>query len=88
MIDDVIKMWELQTPPNNCSDRAGTRTANALWIRAVPPDGLTRHLDEPFFDPPGRKVACKFVAHQSGSLEWSTPFALLRCNLACNLSSA
>jgi hypothetical protein len=45
MIDGVVKTWELKTPPNDRFDCIGTRTADALGVRAVGPHGLTKHLD-------------------------------------------
>jgi hypothetical protein len=45
MIDGVVKTWELKTPPNDRFDCGGTRTADALGVRAVGADGLTNHFD-------------------------------------------
>jgi hypothetical protein len=69
MIDDVIKIWVLQTPPNHRSDCGRTLTADALCVPAVRPEDLTCHFDELFLDPPGRKSAAGFIPHQSDSSE-------------------
>jgi hypothetical protein len=69
VIDDVDKAWEVKTPPNGGLDCAGIRTANAIGVRGALPEGRAGNFDEPSFDPPGRKIAFRFVAHQSDSSE-------------------
>ena len=44
MIDGVVKTWELKTPPNDCFDCIGTRTADAPGVGQLAL-GLTNHSD-------------------------------------------
>jgi hypothetical protein len=63
MVDDVVKIGEGGASADDRIDGLRTRTAEALSVRVVTPEGLTDHLDEPFFGPAGRKATRMFVAH-------------------------